>query len=45
MIGLLWEQETCGTLSLDFPVLAKEEIAYGTRTQRGDLRCLAQCRP
>lgn len=25
----------CGTLSLDFPVLAEEEIAYGTRTQRG----------
>lgn len=33
MIGLLWEQETCGTLSLDFPVLAEEEIACGT--QRG----------
>lgn len=35
MIGLLWEQEICGTLSLDLPVLAEEEIAYGTRTQRG----------
>lgn len=35
MIGLLWEQETCGTLSLDFPVLAEEEIACGTRAPRG----------
>lgn len=26
MIGLLWEWGTCGTLSLDFPVLAEEEI-------------------
>lgn len=34
MIGLLWEWGTCGTLSLDFPVLAEEEIVCGTRPQR-----------
>lgn len=34
MIGLLWELGTCGTLSLDFPVLAEEEIVCGARPQR-----------
>lgn len=35
MIGLVWEWEIFGTLSLDFPVLAEEEIVWGTKPQKG----------
>lgn len=35
MICLVWEWGSFGTLSLDFPVLAEEEIVWGTRPQKG----------
>lgn len=35
MICLVWEWGIFGTLSLDFPVLAEEEIVWGNRPWKG----------